>query len=71
MSIAQELRDQANALGANVADSNGDDIQSKLNEMDNRVEKLEEDAKFLQALYACGVDNWDGIDFAHEMVEDM
>lgn len=71
MTIAQELRDQASNLGANVADVNGDDIQYKLNEMANRVEKLEEREHFLECLEACGVDNWDCFDFAHEMMDEQ
>ena len=71
MTIAQELRDQASNIGVNVADANGDDIQYKLNEMANRVEKLEEREHFLECLEACGVDNWDGIDYAYEMLEEQ
>ena len=71
MSTSQDLRKQANAIGANVADMNGDSIRDRINELATKVEELENDSEFLQALYACGVDNWDGIDFAHDMLEDM
>jgi len=70
MSISQELRKQANNIGANVADAEGNDIRETLNRLVSKVERLERDSKFLQALYACGLDNWDGIDFAIEMVEE-
>ena len=71
MTIAQDLRKQANNIGANVADAEGNDVRESLLALAKRVEQVEEDSKFLQALYACGVDNWDGIDFAHDMLEDM
>jgi hypothetical protein len=70
MSISQELRKQANNIGANVADAEGNDIRETLNRLVSKVERLERDSKFLDALYACGLDNWDGIDFAIEMVEE-
>lgn len=71
MTIAQDLRKQANSIGANVADMNGDSIRDRLNELATKVEKVEEDAKFLRCLEASGVDNWDGFDYAHEMMDEM
>lgn len=34
-----------------------------------KVRKAEEDVEFLNALRACGVDNWDGYSDAVEMLE--
>lgn len=33
-------------------------------------EGLVEDHKFLQALFAAGVDNWDGYDYANEILQE-
>ena len=33
-------------------------------------DQLVESQKWLQALESSGVDNWEGIDMAHEMLED-
>ena len=33
-------------------------------------EALRSSAKFLACLTACGVDNWDGFDYAQEMMEE-
>lgn len=71
MTIAQDLRKQANNIGVNVADIQGNDIRDRLNELADRVEVCEEREHFLECLEACGVDNWDGFDFAHEMMEEQ
>jgi len=71
MTISQDLRKQANSIGANVADMNGESISDRLNELATKVEKLEGDARFLDCLQAAGVDNWDGYDYAHEMMVEM
>jgi hypothetical protein len=34
-------------------------------------EKLVEDQAFLEALRACGVDNWDGYSDAHDYLNDL
>lgn len=33
-------------------------------------EKLQEDQQMLQALQAAGVDNWDGYDYARELLDE-
>ena len=37
---------------------------------EHEYERLLEDSKFLGALMAAGVDNWEGWDYALEMMED-
>lgn len=44
MSVIDNIREQANSIGANVADTNGDDLQYKLNMLANQVEKAMQDA---------------------------
>ncbi|URY98825.1 inihibitor of recBCD nuclease [Klebsiella phage 6996] len=39
-----------------------------LNDVSAYIDKLEKDLEFLNALKACGVDNWDGYSDAVEMV---
>ena len=70
MTISQDIRKQANCIGANVADMNGDSIRDRLNELATNVEELENRELFLNCLEACGVDNWDGFDFAHELMDE-
>lgn len=36
----------------------------------SEYESLKEDAAWLRALEEAGVDNWDGISFAHELYEE-
>lgn len=43
----------------------------KKSEHDELMDKLIEDSKMLEALEACGVDNWEGYDEALEYLEDM
>lgn len=38
------------------------------NDMQSYIQSLEKDQEFLNALMACGVDNWDGYSDAIEMV---
>lgn len=38
------------------------------NDVSAYIDKLEKDLEFLNALKACGVDNWDGYSDAAEMV---
>ncbi len=71
MTLAQDLRKQANCIGANVADTEGDDLREALNKLADRVAEVEEREHFLECLEACGVDNWDGFDFAHEMMAEQ
>ena len=71
MTVAQKLRKQANNIGANVADTEGNDIREFLTELATEVEQLEEDVKFLQALRAAGVDNWDGYDYAFDLLDEL
>jgi len=70
MTISQDIRKQANAIGANVADMNGESIRDRLNELATCVEELERRELFLNCLEASGVDNWDGFDYAHEMMDE-
>ena len=70
MTISQDIRKQANAIGANVADMNGESIRDRLNELATNVEELENRELFLNCLEAAGVDNWDGFDYAHDMMEE-
>lgn len=63
MSIAQDIRKQAYIVAAN-------DISVRLLDLADRVEACEKRERFLECLEACGVDNWDGIDVAVEMLED-
>lgn len=35
----------------------------------DRIEELEEDTKFIEALRAAGVDNWEGYSDAQELME--
>ena len=39
-------------------------------ELQKRIKELEEDANFLHALQAGGVDNWEGYDMVCEMLDD-
>ena len=41
-----------------------------LEEKDRRIAELEKDSKFLDALYAAGVDNWEGYGQAQDMMEE-
>ena len=64
MTIAQDIR--------KVANTHVDgDVRERLNELAGRVEEVEKREHFLECLEACGVDNWDGFDFAHEMMEEQ
>ena len=71
MTVAQKLRKQANNIGANVADMEGNSIRENLETLAAEVQALEEDAKFLSALRAAGVDNWDGYDYAFDILEEL
>lgn len=66
MTIAQDIRKIANSDQLVASD-----VRNRLNELATKVEKLEERDHFLECLEACGVDNWDGFDFAHEMLEEQ
>ena len=37
---------------------------------EEEYEELKSDSKFLDYLQAAGVDNWDGYDYAQELMED-
>ena len=64
MTIAQDIR--------KVANTHVDgDVRERLNELAERVEEIEKREHFLECLEACDVDNWDGFDFAHEMMEEQ
>lgn len=63
MTIAQDIRKVANT------DVDGD-VRDRLNKLAGRVEACEERERFLECLEACGVDNWDGIDYAFEMMDE-
>lgn len=69
MSIAQDLRKQANCIAVNVADSEGKDLRQSLLALADRVEKVEESERFLNCLEASGVDNWDGYGYAWAMMD--
>lgn len=43
-------------------------IRDAWNDVSAYIDKLEKDLEFLNALKACGVDNWDGYSDAFEMV---
>lgn len=46
------------------------DAEKKIYELEAKVKELEDDSKFLDCLRASGVDNWDGYDYAQEMMDD-
>jgi hypothetical protein len=52
---------------ANPAPAEPTTEQAEVARLKKRVAELEEDAQFLEALSAAGVDNWDGYDYAQEI----
>ena len=69
MTTAQDIRKAANS--DQLSTIRNRDIRNQLNELAKKVEKLEKRDHFLECLEACGVDNWDGYDFAHEMLDEQ
>lgn len=67
--------DETQALLNDLNDLNKEEsketITIKKSEHDELMDKLIEDSKMLEALEACGVDNWEGYDCALEYLEDM
>ena len=41
----------------------------KIEELEEELEEARNDSRFLSALSAAGVDNWDGYDYAQEIME--
>jgi len=37
---------------------------------ESKLNSLEEDRRLMECLQACGVDNWDGYEYAQEMMEE-
>ena len=44
--------------------------QAEYDELKSQIAQLKERDRLLSALEASGVDNWDGIDYAYEMLEE-
>ena len=47
-----------------------DDAEAEIYKLQQQVKDLKERDKFLGCLEAAGVDNWDGFDYAHEMMSE-
>ena len=45
-------------------------LDSEIDRLRKKVAELEEEVKWLHCLEAAGVDNWEGVDYAQEMMED-
>ena len=72
MSVSEEMRMYDFAINpAEVSNTyDADEVDDLLLKWAKKVEKLEEDEKLLNALRACGVDNWAGYEYALDMIED-
>jgi len=43
--------------------------EAKINELEKKIKELESDVRFLRALEAAGVDNWEGYSEAQQLWE--
>lgn len=64
-------------IDPNVVVKNGEAAESYIVELLNKIKTLEkqlehcdEDVRFLKCLLACGVDNWEGYDYAAKLMKD-
>lgn len=48
-----------------------DDAEAEIYKLQQQVKDLEKRDHFLECLEAAGVDNWDGFDYAHEMMSEQ
>ena len=46
------------------------EIKSHVSKLEAEIEEMQEDADFLEALRAAGVDNWNGYDIAMELMDE-
>ena len=51
-------------------DSTVDKAEMLLSELESYIETLEYKSKWLECLEAAGVDNWEGCEYASELMED-
>lgn len=46
------------------------ELKARIEELEKEVKDLTEDARFLWALEAAGVDNWEGYEHAQELMDE-
>lgn len=46
-----------------------EELENRIKELEDENAELKSDTRFLNALYAAGVDNWDGYDYAQELYQ--